>query len=307
MLDVKRLTLLREVSIHGGLTNAAEVLGISVSSISQQLSRLQEDVGILLLEPAGRSVRLTPDADRLVAYTERVLEVLEEAEAELLRTQGELSGVVRLAAFHTFGTRMLVSTLRHLREIAPSLLLEFVQVDPEEAIRELSARRVDMAVADEYPGAPLPPSPGLVRVDLGQDPIALYLPSQVPSEALTPERAVDTLARLPWAMEPRNTSAFHWARGVCRQVGFEPNVVFESPSLDFHRRLVASGEAVAFLTRMIAKDLPGRVTDIPGLPPGLHRSFLMLVRRGTERAPEIMACRRAIEAAYRDLGLRADP
>ena len=304
MIDVRKLALLREVSIYGGLTGAAEVLGMSVSSISQQLSRLQHELGVSLLEPAGRGVRLTADAERLVVQTERVLAVLEEAEAELLLARGGLSGVVRVAAFHTFGTRLLVPAMRRLREFAPNLSLEYAQLDPEGAIRELGARRVDIAVADEYPGAPLSPTPGLVRVDLGHDPIAMYLPDGMREADLSGSSCVDRLARLPWVMEPRQTDAYRWARGICRTIGFEPRVAFESASLDFHRQLVASGEAAAFLPRSIAGELPGRVTRLPGrrgLPGGMHRTFIMLMRRGAARTPAVVACREAIEDAYREL------
>ena len=83
MLDVYRLRLLRELDRRGTLAAVARALSYSPSAISQQLSQLETETGVTLLEPVGRGVRLTPLARILVTHTEAILERLEEAEAEL--------------------------------------------------------------------------------------------------------------------------------------------------------------------------------------------------------------------------------
>lgn len=297
MLDVRRLAMLREVALHGSITGAARALGASASGISQQITRLEREWSIALLEPAGRGVRLTAAAERLVGHTERILAVLEEAEAELEAGRGVPGGVVHLAAFHTFATGFLAAATQHLGRIAPEITLRFTQLDTDEAIGELLARRVDIAVVDEYPGYPVPPSPGLVRAELGREPIRVCLPAgAAPDPGAT-----------PWAMEPRDSDAFRWARATCRAAGFEPTVRFESPDPYVHRRMVEQGLAAAFLPASVAPGAPGagdRGADaagsLAGLPPDMHRTLLALVRRGTERAPAIRACRRAIELAAKD-------
>lgn len=299
VLDVRKLALLREVALHSGITGAARALGMSVSSVSQHISRLQQETGVALLETVGRGVRLTPEAERLVVHTERVLATLEEAESELEANRGGVGGVVRLVAFHAFALRMLAPTIEHLDRIAPGLSLEFVQLDPEDAIGELSARRVDLVVADEYPGLALPPSRGLIRTELGREPIDLYLPTGGGTVAFDPESSPSAFGDLPWVTEPRQSDAFRWARGICRALGFEPRVAFESPNLDVHHQLVEAGRAAAFLPRSAAAGLGGRVS---GLPVALGRTLLMLTRRGTERSPALLACRAAVEAAFRDAG-----
>ncbi|WP_205625621.1 helix-turn-helix domain-containing protein [Actinomadura atramentaria] len=63
MLDLHRLRLLRELKHRGTLAAVAEALAYSPSSISQQLSVLEREAGVRLLEPVGRRVRLTPQAE----------------------------------------------------------------------------------------------------------------------------------------------------------------------------------------------------------------------------------------------------
>ena len=286
MLDVNKLSLLREVAIHGGVTSAARALRTTPSNVSQQLRRLERDVGVALLETRGRGIRLTAAAERLVRRTEDVLGILEEAETELAEGSGSGSGAVRLAGFHTFAVGLLGGVVARLRERAPGLTLDFVQADPEAAIDEVLARRADLAVIDEYPGFPLPPSPGIVRIPLGDEPF----------RALLPAGATDP-AEVAWAMEPATSDAFAWARGVCRSAGFEPRVRFVSPDPYVHRRLLEEGVAAAFLPATVAAGLPGSVRDVPGLPGDLRRTHVLVLRRGTERSAAIAACREAIAGA----------
>lgn len=301
MLDVRKLTLLREVSLHAGITGAARALGLSVSSVSQQVSRLEAETGVLLLEAAGRGVRLTAHAEVLVKHTERILEILEEAETEITGNQDGLTGVVRLVAFHAFALQLLPLTIVQLQKLAPGLSLEFVQLDPDDAIRELGTRRADIAVSDEYPGLPLPPTQGLVQSELGRDDIDLYTPTPMNLKDLTQDERAKALASLPWVMEPRQSDSFRWTRNVCRSLGFEPKVAFESPNLDVHRMLVSAGAAAAFLPHSIAGDLATSSGKDLGLTDALYRTLSVLTRRGTEHSPAIGACKQAIMAAYLEL------
>ena len=59
MLDLHRLTLLREVKLRGSMSAAARELSYSHSAISQQLGVLEKETGVVLLEKVGRNVRLT--------------------------------------------------------------------------------------------------------------------------------------------------------------------------------------------------------------------------------------------------------
>lgn len=291
VLDVHKLALLREVALHGSVTGAARSLQMSASNISQRLSRLEQETGVQLLETVGRGVILTDAAWRLVGQTEDILAALEEAEADLSASRDALSGRVRLVGFHSFALRMLAEVAAHLREIAPALNLEFRQLDPDDAIDEVLARRADVAVADEYPGIPLPPTMGLVRTDLGREPIRAFLP--------TPDADP---AQVHWAMEPRHTDSFRWSVATCRKAGFEPRVRFESPDPSVHRQLVERGVAAAFLPSTIGQGIPDALIH-PGA--SMYRTVLTVVRRGTHRSPAIEACRQAIAHSFTALQAQA--
>ena len=145
MLDVYRLRLLRELDRRGTLAAVARALSYSPSAISQQLSQLETETGVTLLEPVGRGVRLTPLARLLVTHTEAILERLEEAEAELRTAATEVRGTLRVASFQSVLFALIPSVLTRLAErghavsVIPGLLLSAVP-RPDARVQRLPGR-----------------------------------------------------------------------------------------------------------------------------------------------------------------------
>ncbi|MFJ4617193.1 LysR substrate-binding domain-containing protein [Streptomyces sp. NPDC088812] len=298
MYDLHRLRLLRELKHRGTLAAVATALSYAPSSVSQQLSQLESEVGVPLLEPVGRRVRLTEQAEILVAHTEAVLERLERAEADIAASLTDLTGTLRVASFQTAALTLVPAALGLLRERHPRLRVHVTQREPERALPALSARDFDLVLAEEYPGDPNARPAGLEQEDLLDDPLRLALPR--PSDGpdtVGPTAVLRSLAKHPWVMEPDGTAARHWAMTLCRNAGFEPDVRFESTDVLLHLRLVEQGHAAAVLPDLV---WGGRLPSVPvrQLPRGQRsRRVFTVVRRGGSRHPAVLACRDALRRA----------
>ena len=156
MLDLRRLRLLRELGRRGTITAVAKALSYSPSAVSQQLAALEKETGVRLLEPAGRRVRLTAQADLLIAHTEVLLEEMERAEAALAQSLNETVGTLRLAAFQTAVLALVPHALTDLEQQHPRLRVEVTELEPEIALPALVAGEFDIVLGEEYPGHPLP-------------------------------------------------------------------------------------------------------------------------------------------------------
>src|SRR6478609_12184915 len=99
MLDVRRLRLLRELSLRGTIVAVAEAMTFTPSAVSQQLAALEREAGVRLLERTGRRVTLTPAGVALVRHAEAVLERLEQAAAELAGAARGPAGPLRIGTF----------------------------------------------------------------------------------------------------------------------------------------------------------------------------------------------------------------
>lgn len=285
MFDLHRLRLLRELKHRGTLAAVASALSYSPSSVSQQLSQLEQEVGVRLLEPVGRRVKLTPQAEILVAHTEAVLARLEQAEADIAASLHEISGTLRVATFQTATLALIPATLARMRDLHPSLRIEFTVADPEVALSALIARDFDLVFSEEYPGQPEPRFAQLEYAELFKDPIRLAVP---------PGMDTTSIDELPWIMEPEGFPQRRWATALCRNHGFEPDVRFESTDVLVKLRFVEQGLAAALIPQLIWHDrevtLP--LHDPPGGPQS--RRLFTAARAGRGQHPAVRAFRQAL-------------
>ncbi len=293
MLDIRRLRLLRELYVRGTLAEVAAALHQSPSSVSQQLSLLEKEVGVELLRKAGRRVQLTPQAEILVEHTAAVLERLEQAESDLAASLVEATGTVRIAVFQSAALALMPETLTRLAREHPRLRVTMIQREPESALHETWARDFDLVIAEQYPGHGAPWHPKLDRVDLTTDVIRFA----VPPAALPwgDVREIDDAAPAPWVMEPTGAASRHFAEQLCRLAGFEPDVRFETADLQAQIRLVESGNAVALLPGLLwmGRKPTVRLRRLKGDP---LRTIFTSTRRASASQPSVLACRAALTA-----------
>lgn len=294
MLDVRKLVLLREVQLRGSITAAAQALSYSHSAVSQQLSALEAQAGVPLLEKVGRGVRLTNAGEELARHAEDIVAILERAESDLASSDTNVRGVLRLAAFTTISRLLVPEVISRLQELHPQLEVRYRQVEPETGLQLLSSRRIDVLVADSYPGTSRSTPPDLHAELLLEDPIRVYPPANVDASRL------EHLKHARWVLEPSGTEANAWTRNVCRQNGFEPDVAFESPDLLFHLRVVQAGVAAAFLPDLLVRDANVDVASTALLDAYHLRGISFVCRAGAERRPSVTACRAAFAQLLAD-------
>lgn len=288
MLDVRRLRLLRELAVHGTLARVAEVIHQSPSSVSQQLSLLEREVGVELLTKSGRRVELTPAAELLAEHAATILGLLEQAEAEVKALGDDVAGTVHVAAFQSAALAFMPQLLTHLASAHPRLKVSMSQRVPEEALLEARSSEFDLVIAEQYPHAPAPLHAELDRKPLTSDRLRLAVPP-----AWDHVGALRDAAHLPWVMEPRGSASRTWAEAMCRQAGFEPDVRFETDDLEAHIALVETANAVVILPGLmtVRREPKVRWVDLPGRP---RREVFTSTRAAIAAAPQIVACREAL-------------
>lgn len=293
MLDLRRLSLLREVHRRGSLHAVARALSYSPSTISQQLSLLEREAGVPLLERTGRGVQFTPQGELLVAGASRLLDDMERLEASLVPSTEQVTGTVRLAVFQSAALGIVPRALSLLAEEHPGLRLEITQREPESALDEVWAREFDLVIAEEYPAHAAPRRRELDRVPLGRDALRLGAPLAEPRHRI---RSLGDAADRPWVMEPRGTASRHWAEQTCRRAGFEPDVRFETADLQAHIRLIEAGHAVALLPDLVWAGRAPTV-ELITLDGDPHRTLFTATRTAAATRPAIVAVRALLARA----------
>ncbi|GAA3453291.1 LysR family transcriptional regulator [Dactylosporangium matsuzakiense] len=301
-LDLRRLRFLREFEERGTLAAVAAALGYSPSTVSQQLGLLEKDVGIRLLEKAGRGVRLN-DAGRLLAQHARVLlAAAEAAETDLAALGGAIRGTVRAGGLQSAARRLLVPALARVRGEHPHVRVEIFELELEQALPGLRLGAVDLVIGDEYDGHPRPRPAGMRFTVLLEEPLRIVLPVAHPLAGAGGPVAIGALRADVWTASAEGTGHHAMVVGTCRALGgYEPDLRHRSSDSDVQLELVRAGAAVALLPPLAlpADDPAIAVRDLAA--PGLRRR-LVVVTRDTPPAPALTAFLTAVNRAAAPYG-----
>lgn len=285
MLDVRRLRILRELARRGTIAAVAEALAYTPSAISQQLAALEREAGVGLLERTGRRVELTPAARALVAHTESILAILEQAAAELAATDTTVAGTLRVGVFPTAVPTILTPALVALSTEHPGLDLLVAELDPASVPEALRQESLDIALVQEYDHVPLVADPALSTEPLLEETVYLA--------ALTPG-TLETRRNARWVAGTPGTLCHALTLRACEAAGFAPDIRHHADDFGAVLALVAAGQGVAFVPDLGALAPPPSVVLTP-LP--MRRRTHLAYRRGTDGHPAIAAARAAVHAA----------
>ena len=298
MLDLRRLRLLHELHRRGTVGAVAEALSYSPSTVSQQLRVLEREAGTELFEPAGRRVRLTDAALVLAAHAEQLLAGVERAEADLAAAAaGAVAGVVRVGSFQTASEHLLLPAMEALGGSHPGVEVRLVESETEPALDALTSHALDLVLADEWSGTPLPPRPGIDREDLFVEPVLLALPADHPAAAAGGPVRLEGLAEASWTTGYAAGGMAALVRRVCATAGFEPIVRHQTNELSMLLTLVAGGHAVTLLPEIAFAGGHEGVAVRPLAGVHVDRTVFSAARTGADRRPALAAVRAALREA----------
>lgn len=293
MLDVRRLRILQHLATYGTVAATAEALHLTAPAISQQLGVLEREAGLPVVERNGRTLRLTPAGELLVAHAEVILGDLAAAESELAALRGGEHGVVRVAAFASAARVLLPVVWQRLSaadaEGRPALSLHLVAQEPDLALDALRRRETDLALVHGYTVLPRDFPAGCDHETLLDDPVLLALhPARAAALDLSPGRPADlaALATLPWLTPAPDTSCYEMIQRACGAAGFVPAIRARSSDFSVLTALVAADAGAALVPRLALPDATAPISLHPLVHP-VTRNVFVATRAGTTRRPDL--------------------
>jgi DNA-binding transcriptional LysR family regulator len=258
---------------------------VAQPALSQQIKRLEQQLGVALVERTTRSVALTAAGELLVARARRVLGELDAAVAELEALSGVYVGHVYVGVLHTMGPVDVSLVLALFRSRHPGVELTV----REQSSEELAA----MVRDDELDLAFLSVTEAVEKVGLGLH--------QLISEELVVVLPVDHSLAGPASVRMRELAGEEFIsyregarlrellESAGRSAGFSPRVTLESNESGRIRRLVARGLGVAILPRSDAEREGAEVAVCALVEPSLTRDITLAWREGRRLGPAAAA------------------
>lgn len=184
-MDFRHLELLRELSVRGTLAAVAEATFRTPSAVSQQLKTAERELGVALVEPVGRGLRLTAEGQLLADSADEVGAILASVRARLDASRGEPRGRVTIGTFPSAGTALIPGLLERLAATGSGRDLSGITMDLDDfdlAEAEFAARTldVDIVIAHSMTGDVPTGASGLVTRLLTREPIDVALPAHHP-------------------------------------------------------------------------------------------------------------------------------
>ena len=299
MLDLRRLRLLKEFAERGTIAAAAGALGYTPSAVSQQLAALERETGVALLDRTARTAELTDAGRRLAWHAERILAMVERAEADLSGT--EPSGRVAVAAFPTAAVAFAPALTRCARA-HPGLSFVLRQPLRSEALRQVRTGEVDVALIDDWTGRMAGTEPAALRFyPLLRDPLVLVVPRNHPAADPDVPVSLHRLRDEPWLAAPAGEPSRQAVNSVLAEVAGLPPEPWEFEGLGTILSLVARGIGIAALPRLTLAAGERRVVvrKLPG--PTMARDVYLVARASSIRRPSVTTIISALHTAARNL------
>lgn len=270
--------LLQELAAHGTITAVAKATFRTPSAVSQQLKILEEEVGVQLMEPVGRGVRLTEAGHLLAQGALDVQTVLNRIDAVIDDFTHEVRGKVSVSAFPTAAEMLLPGTLRRLLD-APGIVVECTDRDAltTEYVSMLNDFHIVLAFAD--PGEEPWRHPDVMVTPLMREPVDVVVPADHPLARKAQLTARDVIG-IPWVGSPQGFPFEDRRARIEAQAGRRATILQRFADNHVSAAFVAAGLGIAFLPRFTTAPRAGDgfvLRPLKGIT--LARDIVALTRR----------------------------
>jgi len=265
-MELRQLRYLVALAEELNFTRAAESEHIAQPALSQQIRKLEEELGVALVERTTRHVSLTEAGQLLAVRARRILSELESARAELEALRGIDRGHVTIGAIHTMGPIDLSLALAEFHALYPQVALSVREHTSDECAELLRIDEVDLAFLS-------------VTERVESHELGLH---QLISEEL--------LVLLPIGHPlARHEELRELLFSAGRDAQFEPRVTLESNESHRIRTFVSRGLGVAILPRSDAIGQGAEVAVARLVAPALRRDITLAWRAGRRHSPAAQA------------------
>ena len=259
-IKLKDLRYLVAVADTRHFGRAAERCFVSQPTLSAQLKKLEQSLGVQLIERQPNNVALTDPGEQIVARARRILEACEEVTTLARSHRDPLAGVLRVALLPTIGPYLLPHIARPLQRALPRLQLHLHEYQTLPMLERLKAGELDVGILA------LPVDlDGLEARELYSEPFKVLIPDR---HALA-QRSRVTMGDLEGQsllLLEEGHCLRDQALALCSRAGVGERQDFSATSLETLRQMVATGAGITLLPQLATEGAYGNARGTRVLP-----------------------------------------
>ncbi|WP_424766014.1 LysR family transcriptional regulator [Paenibacillus sp. sgz302251] len=247
-MELRQLNYVIQIALEKNFSRAAEKLHIAQPSLSQQLSKLEQEIGVLLFRRTTNSVELTQAGQVFVNKSQAILDAVEQLKQEMDDMAQMRRGRLVVGTLPITGSHILPLVLPVFGEKFPQIEVVLVE-DTTAKLEQLTASGgTDLSLLS----LPLIDS-SLAWEPLLEEEICLAVPPQHPLAGREGSIDIADLKEEPFIGLKRGQGFRQITVELCEEAGFTPRIVFESSNMETIQSLVAGGMGIAFVPQMLTR------------------------------------------------------
>ncbi|WP_214629842.1 LysR family transcriptional regulator [Paenibacillus agaridevorans] len=251
-MELRQLNYVIQIASEKNFSRAADKLHIAQPSLSQQLSKLEQELGLLLFRRTTNSVELTQAGQVFVEKSQSILDAVEQLKQEMDDMAQMRRGRLVVGTLPITGSHVLPLVLPVFGALYPQI---------EVVLVEETTARLEQLTASGGTDISLLSLP-LIDNSLSWEPyleeeICLAIPQQHPLAKRGGEVDIADLKQEPFIGLKRGQGFRQITVELCEVSGFTPRIVFESSNIETVQSLVAGGMGIAFVPQMLTRPTGG--------------------------------------------------
>jgi DNA-binding transcriptional LysR family regulator len=280
-MELRQLRYLVTLAEERHFTRAAAREHIAQPALSQQIRRLEQEVGLALVERTTRRVGLTAAGHLLLVRARRILAEVDAAGEEMQALSGVQTGHVFIGAIHTMGPIDLSVALGEFHRRHPGVELTVRDQSSEELAEMLRVDELDLAFLSVTGRIE---SEGLGLYQLVSEELVVIVPRDHPLGARRRIRMAELAAERFITYRP-GARLRELLLSSAHDAGFEPRIALESNESGLIRRLVARRLGVAIVPRSDAAGAGTELSVATLVEPAVRRDITLAWRAGRRHTP----------------------
>ena len=285
-MDVKYLNYILAIASRKNMTKAAEDLFVSQSSLSQYLSRLEQELGTPLFTRSKSELILTPAGELYVNAAKRVVEM----QKELYQNIAALShrGKISVGVTSNFGLRMLSEIIPRFKEQFPGVSIEITETSLPGLRKLLVDSGVHLGIAAETSTAPYSGQAQILR----KEPVFFAIPVSHPyakehpaGTPITAQELISHFSQDNFLLSKKGASLRILSDQIFASCQFTPSAFCETNSISATRLMIAQNAGVAFIAESCSVDRK-HIAYYPLLPDLFRLNLVICQKDWIQNEPE---------------------
>jgi len=276
-MNLKDLNYIVEVNKHRSFIKAAQTCFVSQPTLSTQIKKLEDHLGIQVFERSNKKVLITPIGEQIIAHAQTILDQVDKMQLLAKNHQDPLAGQLRIGAFPSLASHLFPSVVTAIKTALPKIQLILVEEKTDILINQLEKGDIDAA----FLSLPIK-SPSLISESLFDDEFELAVSNEHPlanKTTISPHQLIDQQLLLLDEGHCMRDQALQF----CQWSGAKEQLGVRAASLETLRQMVIAGTGVTLMPAIAIDKTNPNINYIPFQQPAPKRTIGLVWRKSTVR------------------------